>query len=644
MIQNRLHAKIVMSPHAKADITKKAKDASLAMNGVRAVWFSDDLPGERIWEGDVPLLAREQVEFEGQPVAMVLAESKAQCLAAAEALEINYQPLHPVLECEQAAAIGSVFGVPQRVKVGKWPDWPAREISGRVSTPAQTHHYPNPVSVEAVPIPDGLQIRLETEDPDGVRSAVANYLGSTENRIQVENTVLDSNLRGKEKSSHYWAIMAAVAATRMERAVLLELSHAEDAFSAGARRPVSAKFDVSFDDEGKINALKCQLLVDAGAYDLDGEGLLTNTLLHLDNAYQIKNVELEAQLCRTNHVPRSRMVGDGAAEGILIMEEVISQVANVLGVEPEAIREKNLYTSGAKSFYQQEVNGADLSTSWTALGQAVGLSGVKQKTNEWNERHATRKRGIAAIPVKVGIRGTHSKANNASVLLNICEDGSVQLHVPGGRSDFTLLARVRQTVIEQLGVSPGSISLHPASLAGLTNPAPAVPSMEMGLSIRATTDACDKILETQKSGKAPLTAIGTSSPSRRTWDQDEFIGNPFFAFVAAAAFAEVELDLLTDQLVIRRLCVVQNMVGRNCRSLDEAILESGIRLGLGWLGRESRDSSSSQTVGELPADLRFIAVNEDQGSDQYLHGGNLAQCGVALSVAVHAAAQQARSV
>ncbi|MEM1297305.1 MAG: molybdopterin cofactor-binding domain-containing protein, partial [Verrucomicrobiota bacterium] len=551
--------------------------------------------------------------------------------------------LHPILDCDQASAIGSVLGPKKLVKVGKWPDWPSREVSGKVTTPFQSHHYAEPVRVDAIPIPDGLQIRLQTEDPDGVRAAVATYLGSTENRILIENQVVESTLRGKEMASHYWAILAAIAATRMKRPVQLELSHAEDTLCAGGKRPISAQFDVAFDDQGTINGLRCSLLIDVGAYDLNHQEILTNTLLHLDNAYQIKNVELEAQLCRTNHAPRNPMIGDGSAEAILIMEEVISHVASAVDLAPEVVRERNLYPKGAKSFYRQKVNGGSISASWNTLRQAVGLSAVRQKTMEWNERHPHQKRGIAAIPVKLGVRGPRSKGTSASVLLNICEDQSVQLHVPGGRSDFTLLARVRQSVIEHLGVSPGSISLHPASLAGLTNPVAAVPSNEMGLSIKATVDACKKVVAAKKSGQAPLTAIGIAAPPPQDWNETEFVGSPFHRFVAAAAFAEVEVDLLTESLVIRKLCFVQDVMGRNCRSLDEAILDSGLRLGLGWLGREAANDGYSQTIGELPADFRLIAVNEDQGPEQYLHGGNLAQCGIALAVAVHAAAQQARS-
>ncbi len=643
MIRSGLYAKIVMSPHAKADITKKAKDLSLATEGIRAIWFSDDLSGEGVWAGGIPLLAREQVDYLGQPVALILGDSKAVCQLAANALEIEYQPLHPIQDCEQAAAIGSTFGKKRQVKVGKWPDWPARELSGKVSTPNQYLHYPNPVRVEAIPVLDGLQIKLETEDPDGVRAAVARYLGSTENRIQVENTALNSNLRGKELSSHYWAILIAIAATKMERPVRLELTHSEDLRSSGQRRPVYSQFDVSFDEDGKLHGLRCKVWLDAGAYDLGAETTLTNTLLHLDNAYHIKNVELEAQLCKTNFAPASPIIGDGSSEGIFIMEEVISQVANALELEPETVRERNLYPEDAKTFYRQKLNSARVSESWKTLTHAVGLPASRQKAMEWNERSATRKRGIAAVPVKLGIAGPHTIPAKASVLLNICEDGSVQLHVPGGRSDFTMLARVRQTVIEQLGVSPGSISLHPASLAGLTNPTPAIPSAEVGLSIRATIDACEKILAAKKSGQAPLTAIGLFSPSSRDWNPAEFVGTPFQSFVSAACFAEVEVDLLTEVWELQRVCIVQDLLGRNCRSLDEAVLESGFRFGLGWLGRETAGDGASVTIGAMPADFRLLATREDQGDEQYLHGGYLAQCGAALSIAVHAAIEDART-
>ncbi len=612
MSWNGLYAIVALSPHARADITNRVNDRALAVPGIKAVWFAEDLPGARFWTDRVPLLAGDQVEYVGQPVALILGTSDSACRDAARKLEISYHPLPEVLDVEHAAAIGWFHGQAQSRRIGVPATETGKTVSGTIQTPNQSHLYLTPQFAVASPTPDGLKIEVETEDPDGLRAVVAAYLRLTENRIQIENSMESSNLRGKERNGQPWAILASLAAQRFGRSVQLQLSSAEDEAVHGGRSEFIATYEANLDREGRLSAIRLKVLANGGAFDLLGPGNLQGMLAHFPGEDEKIAWQIEAQLCKTNRPPTAPMIGGGLAETTALLEEIRQQLADSEGVS-------GTFRGG-------------LETDETFL-RMIRLSEYDDRLllkEAWNLSHPDRKRGIALLPVSLD-HATTLASDYATVLLNICADNSVQLHVPGGRSDFTFLARVRQLVIEQLGVSPGSITLHPASLAGLTNPVPAIPSVEHGLVLRAARDACEMIKKQLVEGKMPLTAVGQAAPDANALP------------LKAVGFAEVERDCLTEEVLIRKVHLLVDRIGASCRNLDEALIESGFRLGVGWLTREGLVAGTrGMTIGDLPLDLRITALEEESGPEQFLLGGNFAQLGSALAVAVRSAIHDAQ--
>lgn len=705
--QGTLHAVAVPSPYARASIASRSGADALEIEGVSEVLFASHVPGDNIWFGEAPLLAIDEVSYAGQPVAIVVGESIEACRAGADRVEVDYHPQPGVLDLEHAEVMQAYLDEPRSLSSGDVTAALAsatRTVEGIVLTCSQDHLAPAPASVVAAPrAGGGCDLWLETEDPDGARGAAAANLGIVENAVQISNLAQGSNLQSKEADSRLWASLAAVAAHRAGAAVSLELTHAEDLAWSGKRRPVQAKFIAGFDADGRIEALKINVLVDGGAWNLDARERLGQILLHLDNAYQISNYEFEGRACRTHFPPASPILGGGASEGIAIVEEIMSRVAAEAKLPAERVRRRNFYRveeTLPNTPCGQSAPARELDRVWLRIVENARVELRREEIVEANLETVYRKRGIGVVPVKYGVGQLEGGSAQVTALLNVCGDGSVQIHVPGGQVDVTTEIRVRETISVRLGVSPDSIAIHSASQAGLTNAMPNVPAAESGLHVRATLDACKRLEDELKPlslqllaekgagpGSAedlafagfrvflrhneqisisfielvvkahelgsPLSAIGYARVPGRFWNSETLLGKPFERFVVGACSAEVEVDTLTGNIRLEKLSVVQDRIGRDSAELDEDLIETGFRLGYGWLMREQLRWEESgalnperytiPAIGDLPNAFDIIAVDFEDGSDQYLIGSPFVQSSVPLALAVREAVKDALS-
>ncbi|MFT5467638.1 MAG: xanthine dehydrogenase large subunit [Verrucomicrobiales bacterium] len=700
-----LQAVVVPSPYARASIATRSASAALEIEGVRDVLFASHVPGDNIWKGESPLLAVDEVEYAGQAVAVVIGETLAACRAAVDRLEIEYHPLPGVLDLEHAEVMKAYHGEPRRLEGGDVAAalaGAARTVEGVVLTGAQDHLTPVPAAAFAAPRQGGgVDLWLETEEPDGVRSTVAANLGIVENGVLINNLARGSNLQGKQIDSRLWATLAAVAACRLEAPVRLQFSHAEDLAWSGKRRPVEAKFIAGFDADGRVEALRINLLVDGGAWDLDARERLGQILLHLDNAYQIPNFEFVGRAYRTNFPPASPVLGGGAAEGIAIVEEIMSRVAVETKLPAERVRRRNFYRfegSEPKTPCGQAAPARMLDRVWLRIVENARIELRREEIAAENEKAGYLRKGLGVVPVKYGVGQLEGGSAQVTALLNVCGDGSVQIHVPGGMVDVTTEIRVRETISTRLGVASDSIAIHSASQAGLTNAMPNVAAAESGLHVRATLAACRNLEEQLKPlclqllaergagpGSAddlafagfrvflrhneeisvsfielvakahelgsPLSAIGYARVPGRFWNTETLKGQPFERFVVAACSAEVEVDTLTGGVRLIKLSIVQDRAGRDSFELDEDLIESGFRFGFGWLIRErlnwdesgalNPDGYAIPTIGDLPADFEISSVELDDSPSQFLLGSPFFQSSVPLALAVREAIKDA---
>ena len=134
----------------------------------------------------------------------------------------------------------------------------------------------------------------------------------------------------------------------------------------GKRHPFLATWEVGFDEDLRIDALRATLTSNGG-WSLDlSEPVLARALCHIDNAYWIPNIHVHGRIAKTNRSSKTAFRGFGGPQGMIVIEDILGRCAPLLGVEPDELRRRNFYAPGQTTPYGQPVRHAErLADIWS---------------------------------------------------------------------------------------------------------------------------------------------------------------------------------------------------------------------------------------------------------------------------------------
>ncbi len=653
-LRNLLHAWPVCAQAAHARVVRVDAADALTMPGVVAVLGMADVPGEGnvgAARKDEPLFPEVVMHF-GQAVAWVLAESEAQARAAAAKVEVELESLDAILSIEDAIASGSFHTEPQRIE--RLEDGCAtldvalerapRRLQGEVHIGGQEHFYLESQAAIAY-IDEGGQVfvHASTQHPTETQILVARVLGLPAHEVTCQSLRMGGAFGGKEVQANTWACVAAVGTLKTGRPVRVRLDRQRDFMLTGKRHPFLGRYEVGFDDEGHLRALRVHLYSDGG-YSLDlSKPVLFRAMFHVDNAYRLPNVEVVGRVCRTHKVSQTAFRGFGGPQGMVIVEEVLDRVARATGLPPHVVRERNFYGEGDTAHYGQLITGAErIQQIWQRVLHNSEFGRRWEAIEAFNRTSSHRKRGIAITPVKFGISFTTAFFNQAGALVLLYADGSVQVNHGGTEMGQGLHTKMLQVAADALGVDLETVRLMPTRTDKVPNTSATAASSGSDLNGQAVRAACAAIRERLASvaatlfgcaaddvvfegGKVypvgrndearsfgeiakqaylqrvPLFATGYYRTPNIHYDEAAGTGKPFHYFAYGAAVTEVEVDGFTGQYEFRRFDIVHDVGDSLSPLVDRGQVEGGFIQGLGWLTREElvwdADSGRLATAG-----------------------------------------------
>ncbi len=658
---NLLHAWPVQAVHAHARMRGLTTARALATPGVSQVLTARDVTGENntgAARRDEPLFPQE-IEYHGQPVAWVLADSLEQAILGASRVEVEYEPLPALLSIEQAEAAGSFLTEPARIERGD-VDLAlrgGRSLSGQLFAGGQEHFYlETQAAIAYVDEGASVMVQSSTQHPTETQEIVARVLGVPKNEVIVQSLRMGGAFGGKEVQANAIAAVAALGARLSGRPVRVRLDRARDMTITGKRHPFLGRYRVGFDDAGLISAFDLQLVSDGG-YSLDlSVPVLGRALFHCDNAYNIPNLRVVGRVAKTHTTSHTAFRGFGGPQGMLMIEDAIDAVARATGLAPHVVRERNFYREGDTTHYGQPVKDAQRITQiWTRLSQTSQLSARWQAMLEFNQRHTHVKRGIAITPVKFGISFTAKHYNQAAALVLIYRDGSVQVNHGGTEMGQGLHTKVRQVAAQALGVSLEAIRVMPTRTDKVPNTSATAASSGTDLNGAAVADACGSLrarlldvaarmlgadpgdlviaggvvarvgsppsLEGDAGGLAfaevverayldrvQLSATGFYRTPEIHYDSAKGRGKPFHYFAYGAAVTEVEVDAFTGMYKFLRADILHDVGNSLSPLVDRGQVEGGYIQGVGWLTQEElwwtqdgRLGTSNASTYKLPS-------------------------------------------
>jgi xanthine dehydrogenase large subunit len=503
------------APCARGRLTAVRLDAARATPGVVAVLDRSDLPGAHRWGPifeDEPFLVEREIGYLGQPVAIVVAETREAALAGAAAVAVEAEAEPPVLSIDAADARGEYLGVERFVRRGDLAaGWAASEhrLAGVFRSGGQEQFYLESQAALAVP-GEGASITIHssTQNPTEIQKVVADLLGWRQNQVVCLCQRMGGAFGGKETQAALPAAFAALAAWTTRRPVRVVYGKDEDMQLTGKRHAMRTDWAVGFDSRGRIRAAEFVVRTNGGAYADLSTAVLERAMLHLDNAYFLPAVSIAARVCRTNLPPNTAFRGFGAPQAMAVVENLIEEIAAALGLDPLAVRRANLYdpspgSERATTPYGQRVSHFRLGE---ILDRLEASSGYRARRRALAAANAPRPlaggrapepplllRGLALTPVKFGISFTNKSLNQANALVNVYADGTLQVSTGATEMGQGVNTKLALIVARELGLSPERVVVMPTSTEKNANTSPTAASASTDLNGRAALDACRKI-------------------------------------------------------------------------------------------------------------------------------------------------------
>ncbi|MFB9223917.1 xanthine dehydrogenase molybdopterin binding subunit [Paracoccus cavernae] len=627
-----LHAALGLSQIAHGKIASMDLSAVRAAPGVVAVLTPEDIPGENDVSPnglhDDPIFAPGLVQFWGQPVFAVVAETRTQARHAAALAKIEYEALPHALDPIAARDAGMGYVTkPLTLRRGEAKAALAkapRRIAGRFEVGGQDHFYLEGQIAMAIPGEDDeVSIHVSTQHPSEVQHMVAHVLNVPSNAVVVNVRRMGGGFGGKETQMNLFACVAAIAAKKLGRAVKIRPDRDDDMEATGKRHDFVIDYEVGFDDTGKILAVEGDFYARCG-FSADLSGPVTDrALFHADNAYYYPDVELRSHPMKTNTVSNTAFRGFGGPQGVIAAERIVEEIAYALGKDPLEIRKANLYENGQLTPYHQEVEDQILPRIFEELEASADYQARRQAVLDWNAKGGVIRKGIALTPVKFGISFTATWFNQAGALIHIYNDGSLHLNHGGTEMGQGLNTKIAQVVAEAMGVHIERIRITKTTTEKVPNTSATAASSGTDLNGMAALDACNQIKErlirfaAEKysvhedeisigetvvigdqtlpfasfireayMARIQLSAAGFYKTPKIHWNRDTGQGRPFFYYAYGASVSEVSIDTLTGEYVIERADVIHD-VGRSLNPiLDKGQVEGAYIQGVGWLTSE----------------------------------------------------------
>ncbi|HQU51347.1 MAG TPA: molybdopterin-dependent oxidoreductase, partial [Casimicrobiaceae bacterium] len=409
-----LHAAFGLSARAEARIGALDLAPVRAAPGVVAVLTAADIPGANNVGAvlhDDPILADGEVQYLGQPLFLVLAETVDQARRAARLAQVDYQELPAILTVEEALARGSFVLPTVTLERGDAQAAIARaphRLKGALDIGGQEHFYLEGQIAYALPREDGgMLVYNATQHPGEAQARIAHALGVELHRVAVECRRMGGGFGGKETQGTLPAAAAAIAARHTGRPVKLRYDRDDDMLITGKRHNFRVEYEVGFDGAGSILGLDFVFASQCGfSADLSGP-VNDRAVMHADNAYFLPHVRIVSHRCRTHTQSNTAFRGFGGPQGMFAIETVIEAIARHLGLDPLAVRRANFYGPGRDvTPYAMQVEDFVADRLCDEVAKSSDYGARRAAIRAWNAASPVIKRGIALTPVKFGISFT----------------------------------------------------------------------------------------------------------------------------------------------------------------------------------------------------------------------------------------------
>jgi xanthine dehydrogenase large subunit len=669
-----LIGRIVYSPHAHATIKSFDLCEAKKVPGVHAVLCYKDIPGHNQMGpvvDDELCLATDEATFVGQAMFLIAADTDSIARTAEKLIKVEYELLEPILTIEQAIDKNTLLGPPRTMQRGDADNAlgsAPHTLKGEIRTGAQEHWYlESQISLCVPGEHNEMNVFSGTQNPTETQILVAEVLGIPLSEVVVEVRRMGGAFGGKETQANHVACWSALLAQATKRPVKIRLFRDDDMIMTGKRHRFLTRYEVGFDDNGKLLALKLELNSDGGAATDLSFAIMERAMLHTDNAYFVPHMSVLARVWKTNLPSNTAFRGFGGPQGMAAMETIIDRIARYLKKDALDIRRSNFYGVETNNIthYGQKIENNRLFVLYDQLMKSSQYYKRRSEVNAFNAAHEFTKKGLACTPVKFGISFTTTFLNQAGAFVNVYTDGTILINHGGTEMGQGLHTKIQQIAAAEFGVSLERVKVNATNTSKVPNTSATAASSGTDLNGAAVKNAIDilksRIAEemakvfSEKTTNEPtihqsiifqndfifdsihpnqrmkfeevmnlmhlrqvsLSSAGYYRTPEIGWDKQKGWGKPFYYYSFGMCVSEILLDILTGQHTLLRVDILHD-AGKSLNPLiDRGQIEGGFIQGVGWCTTEeikwddkgrlmthSPDTYKIPTVRDIPKDFR----------------------------------------
>ena len=360
-----MHASLVFTKHARAEILSINTSKAMSRPGVRAVFTAADIPGELMmgiiykdWPVMIPVGGF--TSYAGDVLAIIVADSRLNARNAIDDVVVEYKPLTPITDARNAIASNDIAVWKTDSNILSKSTYKRGDAEVAIASSAHVvretfetqrieHAFLEPESTLAVPSINEDKVReLHVySGGQGVwddRNDIARLLAIANEQVTVTLVTNGGAFGGKEDMSNQ--AHASLAAWLLNEPVKCTLTREESFLMHAKRHPIEMTYEAACDQDGKLTALRVRAIGDSGAYASVGMKVLERMAGHASGPYQVPNIDVEAIAARTNNPICGAFRGFGANQAQFAMEGVLDRLAEKVGISGWQIRSRNVIRPG----------------------------------------------------------------------------------------------------------------------------------------------------------------------------------------------------------------------------------------------------------------------------------------------------------
>ncbi len=616
-VADMLHLKVKFSERAHALIKSINVDKAIRYPGVVSVYTARDVPNNRygLMVRDQPVFCDKIVRYVGDQIAAVVAETPQQAELAASLIEVEYQDLPVLTTPEEAIASKSIplhAGYPNNlahtIRLRRGNTAAALKNASVIFereyfTPMQEHVF---LELEAglAYIDDNNRIVLHTagQNVHDDQRQIATALEIPLDQVRVVYGAVGGVFGGREDISVQ--ILLALAARKLGRPVKTSWNRGESIRGHCKRHAMTIKHRWGADPDGKITAAEIEILTDAGAYMYTSNSVLECLHSICVGPYYIPNIKLDGKAVFTNNLPGGAFRGYGAPQTAFAAELQISQIAELLGIDPITIRERNCLHDNSSLPTLSILPGK------SSLPELIKIcavrSGCKKTKRGWQMPTIEQQHNkYSGFGIALGIKATgygygYPEGSEAKIILHgdtTIENAELYTAaVDVGQGSNTVLVQI---AAEVLNISTKQIKIFPSDTSLSGDAGATAASRITFFAGNAIKLAAEKALRDWRSKSRP--AVGEArweSPATSVPDPTSgaCIDNVSYSYAAQSVIVHVDMD--TGQVSMDKIIATQD-VGRAINPQKiEGQIEGAIVQAMGWTLIENFSTQDGRVISD----------------------------------------------